>query len=205
VLSTIQNDIGNNVSGMFAGAGRDMSGMHMQALSRGMSQGMAQPLLNQYNQNVSQRMGAANGLLGASGATSTAMGQNKQTGMGMIGQLPGIINQGPNAMLSAAQTAHNIPVQNLSQLLAMALPIAGLGSRSGSTTTSSPSTMSQISQGLGLAGTGFGLGGSLMSGMPGMGGMNPFGGFTGNYFPGNPAAAGANVGSYGGQYFPSFA
>lgn len=205
VLSTIRSDIGNDVNGMFAGAGRDLSGMHMQTLARGISQGEAVPLLNQYNQNVSQRMAASNGLLGAAGAMNSAMGQNQQTGLGMANSLPSLINQGPNAMLQAAQMKHNLPLQNIAQLLGLVLPMAGLGQQSKSTSTSDPSTMSQITQGMGLAGSLFGLGGGI-AGMPGMmsGGFNPFGGFSGNYFPGNPAAAGASYGSYGGQYYPMF-
>lgn len=204
VLSTIRSDIGNDVNGLFAGAGRDLSGMHVQALGRGISQGEAPALLNQYNQNVAQRQAAASGLLGASGATSTAMGQNQATGLNMVNGLPSIINQGPNAMLSAAQTAHDLPLQNIAKALGIVLPIAGLGSQSQSTSTYSPSMMSSIQQGAQLAGTALGLGGSMAS-MPMMsGGFNPFGAFTGNYFPGNSAAQGAGYGYYGGQYYPMF-
>lgn len=180
--------------------------MHTQALGRGLSQGFAQPLLDQYNKNVAHRMGASSGLLGAAGATSTAMGNNQQAGMNMTQMLPGIINQPQMMQLQAQAAKRNLPLQNLAQLEALLLPIAGLGqqSRTQSWTTNSPSPMSQIGQGLQLAGTVAGLGGSI-AGMPMLsGGMNPFGGFTGNSFPGNPAAAGAQVGSYGGQYFPMF-
>ena len=140
------------------------------------------------------------------------MGSNKAMGLNMMAGLPGLINSVPMAQLQAASTAKGVPMQNIAQLLALTLPIASLGGQSESTSKYTPSFGAQLGQGMQIAGTGFGLGGSMM-GMPSMGGggmpmmsggFNPFGGFTGNYFPGNPAAAGAGYGQYGGQYYPYF-
>jgi len=70
VLDTIRSDVGNSVNGMFAGAGRDLSGYNTQALARGIAQGEAQPLLNQYNQNAANQLNAAGNLFGAGGTTA---------------------------------------------------------------------------------------------------------------------------------------
>ena len=51
-LSTLTGDITQGVNGQFAAAGRDFSGANSQALSRGLTQGLAPVLMGQYNQNV---------------------------------------------------------------------------------------------------------------------------------------------------------
>ena len=43
---------------MFAGAGRDLSGLNTQTLARGLSQGEGQLVANQYNANVANQLGA---------------------------------------------------------------------------------------------------------------------------------------------------
>src|ERR1044071_4969699 len=73
LLATIRNDVGNTVNSQFAGAGRDLSGINEQTLARGIAQGEAAPLLAQYNQNVQNRMGAANSLYGAGAGTAAGL------------------------------------------------------------------------------------------------------------------------------------
>lgn len=149
LLDTIRGDVTNSVNGMFAGAGRDLSGLNTQYLARGIAQGEAQPLLNQYNQNVTNRLNAANGLLGAAGTTSSAMGQNQTTGFNMAQLVPSLVNQGPNAVLQSQAAARGLPVSNLAQLEALLLPIAGLGQQgAGSQNTTSTAAPWQIATGL---------------------------------------------------------
>lgn len=161
-LDTVRNDVTNSVNGMFAGAGRDLSGANTQTLARGISQGEAPILLNQYNQNVANAQNAAGGLLGAAGSTASAMGGNQGQGFNFSSALPSIINQPQLQQLAAAAAARGLPIQNLAQLEALTLPIAGLGSQSSGTasatgqsdTTSSQSPFSMIMSGLSLFGKG---------------------------------------------------
>jgi hypothetical protein len=153
VLDTIRNDVSNSVNGQFAGAGRDLSGANTQALARGISQGEAQPLLAQYNQNVQNQQGAANSLYNAGGSTAGLLSSLQQTGLG--NQLSGLqaaplannANVGAGATLQAGQTARGLPLSNLGQVLNLLLPIAGLGGQStGTSQTTGSQTMSGAQQ-----------------------------------------------------------
>lgn len=166
-LATIRNDVSNSVNGMFAGAGRDLSGANQQALARGIAQGEAPVIVGQYNQNVANRQNAANGLL--SGAQSTANNLSNLQQTQFNNQLTGVTNggnivntaanAGPTASLAASQLGYGLPIQNIAQLEALTLPIAGLGktfsgtSNGQSETTNSPSLLSQIGAGVGIAGS----------------------------------------------------
>jgi hypothetical protein len=157
-LATIRNDVGNSVNGMFAGAGRDMSGLNQQSLARGIAQGEAPVIVGQYNQNVANRMNAANGLLGGaqstantnSGLQQTQYG-NQLTGLntGLTG-VPQAMNASPNASLAASAQAFGLPIQNLAQLEGLTLPIAGAGksytgtANSQSNSSSTPSMLQDI-------------------------------------------------------------
>ena len=70
---TITSDISNQVNSEFAGAGRDLSGLNQQTLARGLSQGLAAPLLGQYNTDVQNQLAAANSLYGAGNTTAGAL------------------------------------------------------------------------------------------------------------------------------------
>ena len=48
-LQTIQDDVTNTTNGQFAAAGRDMSPANYQAVARGVAQGEAPVIANQYN------------------------------------------------------------------------------------------------------------------------------------------------------------
>lgn len=186
LLDTIRSDVGNSVNGLFAGAGRDLSGAHTQALARGISQGEAAPLLSQYNQNVQNQLGAAGNLFGAGGTTAgllsgldqTAL-QNQLSGLQTVPSI-GNANAGANATLQAGQVERGLPLSNLGQVLNLLLPIAGLGQQSqGTGTSNTTNQMSGAQQfatiagglgslggrsgGLGAIGTGLGAIGSLFS------------------------------------------
>lgn len=165
-LATIRNDVTNSVNGTFAGAGRDMSGLNQQALARGIAQGEAPVIVGQYNQNVANRLNAANGLLGGAQSSANSLSGLQQTQFG--NQLQGLdtgvngVSAAMNApamqQLQAAAQAYGLPIQNLAQLEALTIPIAGLGKQytgtanANSETTNSPSLLSQIGQGVGIAG-----------------------------------------------------
>lgn len=164
LLDTIRQDVGNQINGQFAAAGRDMSGLNQQSLARGISQGEAVPLLNQYNQNVQNQMGAAGALYGAGGQTAQGLQGFNQQGFANQGQgldtaingIPAAQNNQANQVLQAGQQAYQLPLQNLGMLSNLTIPIAGLGSQNNSSGTSSgmsqgTQTMSGLQQAMGYA------------------------------------------------------
>jgi hypothetical protein len=159
VLSTIQNDISNQVNSQFAGAGRSLSGLNEQTLARGLAQGEAVPLLNQYNQNIANQMGIA-------GAASG----NIQTGLQDASAAPGLATAVPLADEQIQQQAQQLPISLLGQYENLINPTAGLGGSS---------VGSQITNQTG-SGTATN---SLLSQLGQVGGLiNPFSGLLGTLF-----------------------
>jgi len=153
-LGTVRDDVANQVNGMFAGAGRDLSGMNQQALARGISQAEAPLLLNQYNQNVAAQQGAANALMNGAGSAAQSLSAldqqqfaNRAQGLGVGTSIPQVANSNATGVLDAANMARSLPLQNLSALEALINPIAALGGQSsGTSNTTSTSTMSPVQQ-----------------------------------------------------------
>lgn len=161
-LKTMMGDIGTSINGQFAAAGRDLSGMNTQTLARGLTQGLAPILTQQYNQNVQNQQGAASNLYNAGNTTGGLLaGLNQQ---GIANQVQGVTsandaltaqNYGPATMLQLEQLKQGIPMKNLGLLTQIGVPIAGLGSQSqGTSTTKQPwsQTFSQVAGGLGNIG-----------------------------------------------------
>lgn len=156
-LQQVQSDVTNQVNGQFAAAGRDMSGMNQQTLARGIAQGQAPLILNQYNQDQNNRLSAINSLYGAQNTTSGLLSglnqqglANQSAGISAAGQGLEAQNAGNNAALQAEAQRRGIPVQALGLLAQIGIPIAGLGStNSGSTSgsTSGTSTGTGTTQG----------------------------------------------------------
>lgn len=173
LLETIRGDVGNSVNGMFAGAGRDLSGYNQQTLARGIAQGEAAPLLAQYNQNVQNQLGAAGNLFNAGGQTASALTGFDQQGYANRAQgldygingVPQAQNAQAQNVLGAAQTARNLPLNNLGLLENLTVPIAGLGSqKTGTQTGTAESTMSPAQQAWGWMGAGGNLFGKFFPG-----------------------------------------
>jgi hypothetical protein len=155
-LSQIATDVSNQVNGQFAGAGRDLSGMNQQTLARGIAQGEAPVIANQYNQDVQNQLNAAGQLYGAQNTTSGLLsGLNQQ---GINNQLQGAStandalaaqNYAPSQILNLEQLKQSIPAQNLGLLAQIGIPIAGLGSQS-SGTSNTENQMSGVQQFMGI-------------------------------------------------------
>ncbi len=161
VLDQIRNDISNQVNGQFAGAGRSLSGLNTQTLSRGLAQGEAVPLLNQYNQNYSNMLGANNAQAGYQGQRADI----SQKAMANLGQganfaqlAPQLAQMNPMMVESLLQQMKMQPLNYLGASENLLNPIAGLGgssvgnqqtTQSGSGTATN-SLLSQLAQGLGL-------------------------------------------------------
>lgn len=166
---TVSNDVQSRVNSMFAGAGRDLSGMNVQTLARGIAEGTAPIYANQYNQNVATQRAASNDLFQAGlGTASSLMGMdqaglaNRIAGVGAAEQANAARDSGDNMMLQIEALRRGLPLQNIAGISQLLLPIAGLGQQSsGTATTNTSQTMSPvqqfaaIAQGIGNLGTGF--------------------------------------------------
>lgn len=154
-IGTMTDDITNKVKSTYAAAGRDPSGAGSFAgsLGRGLTEGIAPVIADQYNKNKATQMGAAGSLFSAGGSTATGMTAQQQAeydallkGLGGVGAATSNALLPGQAALQAANTAYNLPWTNLSQLLNPLVAIGGLGGQSSGTTTATQpqSTMSNI-------------------------------------------------------------
>jgi len=133
-LGTIADDVTNRVNGMFAGAGRDLSGANQQALARGLAQGEAPVLADAYNRARTDQLAAIDKLYGAGGQTAGLLSNldqaalaNRQAGVGVAGSAIDAELDPYNRLLAAQAQRRGIPLDALQRIAAMAMPIAGLG------------------------------------------------------------------------------
>jgi hypothetical protein len=131
-------------------------------------------IANQYNQNYSNMAGANNALFSGAGSTASGITNLRQSdftnmlaGLQGASSLPGLYASPAAAQLGAANAAYSQPYQNLAQLLQPSVALAGLGTTSSgsgtSTQTSNPSWLDTINSGFGVAGKGLGALSSLMA------------------------------------------
>lgn len=212
-LATMKGDISNSVNGSFAAAGRDFSPANSTYLSRGLSQGMGGLIADQFNKNVAANQGAAGAVFSGAGSTASGVNNLKQTdlgngvaGLSAASGLGGLLTAPALAQLSAANTRAALPLQNLSLVEQLGLPVAALGSNttgnSHGTTTKEEDPTKAIIGGL-LGGAGMLMGGP-MGGMMGssLGGLLGGGGGGGPGFGVTSATAGSPFGMMGGIPFP---
>jgi hypothetical protein len=142
-LATTGQDITNSINGQFAAAGRSDSPANTQALARGLAQGEAPIITNEYNQLVGQQQGAANQYMANNANTAqgtAALGQiplqNTLSGIQAAGSLPGLYTAPGATQLTAANAAQQQPYENLQLQSGLLSGIAGLGGTSSGTGTS---------------------------------------------------------------------
>jgi hypothetical protein len=184
-LSTLNQDISNQINGEFAGAGRSLSPGNSQALARGLSQGEGGLLMNQYNQNVGNQFAAAGALTNAAGAeqglNQSALGINAQGTQGAQNYLQAR-DYAPNTLLNLYQQQKMLPYTDLAGYESLLLPVAGMGRTStqqGATSTSGSQSGMQVgfnssagaSGGSGGGGGGGTLGTGMLGGLFGSGGL----------------------------------
>jgi hypothetical protein len=154
-LDTIMSDVGNSVNSQFAAAGRDLSGANQQAYGRGVAQGIAPVLANQYNQDATNQLNAAGQLYNAQNTSSgliSGLNQqalaNQQQGVQASNDALAAQNYTPTQMLQLQQMKQQLPAQTLALLAQIGVPIAGLGSQSSGTsdTTSQMSGADQFAK-----------------------------------------------------------
>ncbi len=141
-LAQIQTDVGNSVNSQFAAAGRDFSSANQMAYGRGVAAAEAPVIAAQYNQDVANRLAAANALYNAGNTTANTLAGMQQNYLSNQGQGVSAAqaaldaqNYGANATLSEEAQRRGIPVQALGLLAQIGTPIAGLGTQSNGTTT----------------------------------------------------------------------
>lgn len=146
-LNTLTRDITNSVKGVYAGSGRDPSGAgsFAQSLGRGLTQGLAPVLTNQFNTNRTNQQAAADALFKGAGTTATGITNLNQTelangvqGINSAGMLSSLFTQPAMAQVAAANAAQNQPYANLSALLQPALGFGALGGQSSGTSVQQP-------------------------------------------------------------------
>lgn len=141
-LAQIRSDVGNDVNSQFAAAGRDLSGANLMAYGRSVAAGEAPVIAAQYNQDVANQMAATNALYNAGNTTANTLAQMQQSDLANRGQGVSAAqsaldaqNYGANATLAEEAQRRGIPVQALSLLAQIGVPIAQLGQQGNSTTT----------------------------------------------------------------------
>lgn len=156
-LDTIGNDVQQRVNGMFAGAGRDFSGMNQRTLSRGLAEGMSPVLAAQYNTDVNNQRSAADALYNGGNATAGLLSglnqqalANRQAGVGVAQAGVDAQNSGARAQLEAEAMRRGIPTQALGLLAQIGIPIAGLGQQTNGSATGT-NQMSGVQQFMGIA------------------------------------------------------
>ncbi len=116
--------------------------------------------MNQYNANAGQQQSAAGMNMNIANQANTGLLGNAGAGLQSAGQIPSLTNMAPLSQLQAASMAYNLPLSQLGGVENMTLPIAGLGGQVASqgynTSQYNPSLLSQIGQGIGIAGGLFG-------------------------------------------------
>jgi hypothetical protein len=166
MLNTARSDVTNQVNQEFAGAGRDMSGLNVQALGRGITAAQDPILANQYNTQIAQLLqgaglqaqtglNAANSLFTNSLQGYNALSGNNQNAISNILQgittgAPAAMNAltyGPQATLAAGNLQQGIPQQNLQYLASLGLPLAQtFGTQTGATTGNAAQQGAQFTQ-----------------------------------------------------------
>jgi hypothetical protein len=128
-LNTLTQNITNTVKGQYAAAGRSPSGAgdYAQSLGRGLMQGEAPILQDQYNKNIGNIMSANQMLTNAGIGTSQAMGGNMLQALQGAGLLPSVAMAPATAQMGAANAVYGQPIQNLNQVLTPAMGLGGMG------------------------------------------------------------------------------
>lgn len=134
MLTQVGDDISNRINGMFAGAGRDLSGANQQAVAKGVSQGTLGLLLDQYNKQQGNQLAAAQTLYGAGAGAATTQAQLDAAQAQLRGQGAAagktaleMQNQGATDVLNLDQQIKHLPYEDLALLGSILFPVAGLG------------------------------------------------------------------------------
>lgn len=182
-LNVAGTDATNSINGMFAGAGRDLSGANQQAVARGITQAEA-PILMGAQQTA---LDTANNLYGAGINNANTQTGINQASYGLMGQGINAADSannanlwGPQGIINTGQAQAALPLTNYSQIAGILGPIAGLG---GTTSGNSSGTMTGTS--------------TMSPAQQAWGWMNSFANLTNAFKPGGAGGFGGSGGSGG--------
>lgn len=143
LMQTVGDDARNRVNSQFAGAGRDLSSGHTQALTRGVTQATAPIMYDAGNQAIARQMDASKTLFGAGSSTGqevqgldNAALQTRAGGVGTGNAALSAQNWGPQQMIQLEQLLKTLPIEQLGSIAPYLFQIAGLGGQSKGTGTS---------------------------------------------------------------------
>jgi hypothetical protein len=146
---TIGTDVENRLKAMYAGSGRDPAGAgnYGYNLARGIAEGTAPVLQNQYNLERGRQLDAITGMYGAGNTTGGLLSSldrarlaNMQAGIGAADSALSAQMWGPTQMLAIEAQRRGIPLQALAAQYGMVLPAAqAFGTQTGSGTTAGAS------------------------------------------------------------------
>jgi hypothetical protein len=133
-LDAMSEDVTNRVNATFSAGGRDLSPAHAGTLAKGIAQAQAPVLADLFNQERGRQLGAIGDLYrgglstasALSGLDQTALG-NRQAGVNVANAALSAADAGDNALLAIEARRRGLPLQNLSALAQLLVPIAGLG------------------------------------------------------------------------------
>ena len=152
-LNVNADDVSNRVNQMFAGAGRDLSGAHMNAYAQGISEANSPILAQQYNTDVQRQIQAAQDLLAASQATAAARQQAGGTAMNAAQQAAYLKAAGRTGVLALQDAKRGAPIGNLVDIIKPMAMMAQLGGTVDSETEmTGTSSTSGSSMGFGMGG-----------------------------------------------------
>lgn len=149
MLQTVGDDVQWRINQMFAGAGRDMSGMNQKAVAKGVTAAQLPLLLDQFNKQQGLQVDAARGLFDAGTQTANQMSdldkllQSIRTaGIGVGDKALEAKDYAANQILNLDQQIQQLPYENLALYGSLLLPAAGLGGDSTGTSKSKTSGFS---------------------------------------------------------------
>jgi hypothetical protein len=142
MMDTLSQNAITGVKGAYAGSGRDPTGAgdFGKTAAIGVMQAQAPVLAAQYQQDVVNKMNAANSLQAATGSTVQGLDANTNAALQQAGYLTPLATAPGQAQVSAANTQYGLPYQNMQQQLAALGMLGGMG---GTTDTSQYGTGTQ--------------------------------------------------------------
>lgn len=157
MLSTVGDNVQNRIAGMFAGAGRNVTGnaAGQRAIAEGVTSAQLPILSDLYSREQQNQINAANALYGA-GTSAATTGQSLDANS--LASRAGAIDTADkamaardydaNAILNLDQQLKGIPAQDLASYASLLLPVAGLGGQQqGTSTTTGKSSGFSITAG----------------------------------------------------------
>ena len=134
MLQSTTDDAMNRVNSMFAGAGRDLSGAHMGATGRAVTNAQLPVLSDLFTHEQGRTDAAARDLYGAASSTATTqagLDTNRaglqQAGIGVGQAAIDAENYGPERTIQLEQALKSLPIDELSRLAELLFTAGGLG------------------------------------------------------------------------------